>query len=141
MIAGLPFAFGAPAILFGLLALPVIWWLLRLTPPRPQAEPFAPLAILARVLKPEETPARSPWWLTALRLLIAALVILALAEPVLNPRDRALSANGPLALDHRQWLGKCTRLGCAGGGCTDADQRGRGPGYSGGDRFHRQPPP
>jgi hypothetical protein len=98
MIAGLPFAFGAPAILFGLLALPVIWWLLRLTPPRPQAEPFAPLAILARVLKPEETPSRSPWWLTALRLLIAALVILALAEPVLNPRDRALSANGPLAL-------------------------------------------
>ncbi|MGJ8571273.1 MAG: DUF4159 domain-containing protein [Hoeflea sp.] len=98
MIAGLPLAFGAPAILFGLLALPVIWWLLRLTPPRPQAEPFAPLAILARVLKAEETPSRSPWWLTALRLLIAALVILALAEPVLNPRDRALSSNGPLAL-------------------------------------------
>ena len=98
MIAGFPLAFGAPAILFGLLALPVIWWLLRLTPPRPQAEPFAPLAILARVLKAEETPSRSPWWLTALRLLIAALVILALAEPVLNPRDRALSSNGPLAL-------------------------------------------
>ncbi|WP_322988683.1 DUF4159 domain-containing protein [Hoeflea sp.] len=98
MIAGLPIAFGAPAILFGLLALPVIWWLLRLTPPRPAAEPFAPLAILARVLKPEQTPSRSPWWLTALRLLIATLVILALAEPVLNPRDRALSADGPLAL-------------------------------------------
>jgi hypothetical protein len=98
MIAGLPIAFGAPAILFGLLALPVIWWLLRLTPPRPAAEPFAPLAILARVLKPEETPSRSPWWLTLLRLLIAALVILALAEPVLNPRDRALSSDGPLAL-------------------------------------------
>jgi hypothetical protein len=81
-----------------LLALPVIWWLLRLTPPRPAAEPFAPLAILARVLKPEETPSRSPWWLTLLRLLIAALVILALAEPVLNPRDKALSTNGPLAL-------------------------------------------
>lgn len=98
MIAGLPIAFGAPAILFGLLALPVIWWLLRLTPPRPQSEPFAPLAILARVLKPEETPARSPWWLTLLRLMIAALVILALAEPVLNPRERALSTDGPLAL-------------------------------------------
>ncbi|MEM5473988.1 DUF4159 domain-containing protein [Hoeflea sp. AS60] len=98
MIAGIPLAFGAPAILFGLLALPVIWWLLRLTPPRPQAEPFAPLAILARVLKAEETPSRSPWWLTLLRLLIAGLVILALAEPVLNPRDRALSSNGPLAL-------------------------------------------
>jgi len=98
MIAGLPIAFGAPAILFGLIALPVIWWLLRLTPPRPLPEPFAPLAILARVLKPEETPARSPWWLTALRLLIAALVILALAEPVLNPREKAVSPDGPLAL-------------------------------------------
>ncbi|MDP2734431.1 MAG: BatA domain-containing protein, partial [Hoeflea sp.] len=98
MIAGLPIAFGAPAILIGLLALPVIWWLLRLTPPRPQAEPFAPMAILALVLKTEETPARSPWWLTLLRLLIAALVILALSEPVLNPRDQALSVDGPLAL-------------------------------------------
>ncbi|MEQ8482351.1 MAG: DUF4159 domain-containing protein [Hoeflea sp.] len=98
MIAGLPIAFGAPAILFGLLALPVIWWLLRLTPPRPAAEPFAPLAVLARVLKPEETPSRSPWWLTALRLLIAALVILALAEPVLNPPERTLNRSGPLAL-------------------------------------------
>lgn len=98
MIAGLPIAFGAPAVLLGLLALPVIWWLLRLTPPRPETEPFAPLAVLARVLKPEETPARSPWWLTALRLLIAALIILALAEPVLNPREEALNEDGPLAL-------------------------------------------
>ena len=98
MIGGLPLAFGAPAILFGLLALPVIWWLLRLTPPRPQAEPFAPLAILARVLKPEETPAHSPWWLTALRLLVAALIILALSEPILNPRDKTLATSGPLAL-------------------------------------------
>jgi hypothetical protein len=32
----LPFAFGFPAILWGLLALPVIWWLLRFTPPKPQ---------------------------------------------------------------------------------------------------------
>ena len=38
---GLPLAFGAPAVLFGLVALPVIWWLLRLTPPRPQTEVFA----------------------------------------------------------------------------------------------------
>ena len=94
----LPLSFGAPAILFGLMTLPVIWWLLRLTPPSPVREPFAPLSVLARVLKPEETPARSPWWLTLLRLMIAALVILALAEPVLDPRDRAVPASGPLAL-------------------------------------------
>lgn len=98
MIGGLPLAFAAPAILFGLVLLPVIWWLLRLTPPRPRSEPFAPLSLLARVLKPEETPARSPWWLTALRLLIAALAILALAGPILNPRERTLSNDGPLVL-------------------------------------------
>lgn len=94
----LPIAFASPGLLFGLLALPVIWWLLRLTPPRPRSEPFAPLSILARVLKVEETPARSPWWLTALRLMVAALVILALAGPVLNPRDRSLASGGPLVL-------------------------------------------
>jgi len=89
----LPLGFGFPAILFGLLALPVIWWLLRLTPPRPETEVFPPLKILARVLKKEETPHKSPWWLTLLRLLMAALIVLALAEPVYNPRER-IPANG-----------------------------------------------
>ncbi|GGE19317.1 RNA-binding protein [Aureimonas endophytica] len=96
MIGGL--SFGAPLVLFGLLALPAIWWLLRLTPPRPQTETFPPLAILARVLKREETPSKSPWWLTLLRLLLASAVILALAAPVLNPREALLSGSGPLAL-------------------------------------------
>ncbi|MCT7085227.1 BatA domain-containing protein, partial [Salmonella enterica] len=82
MMGAFPLALGAPAILFGLLALPVIWWLLRATPPRPVRESFPPLKILAHILKKEETPDRSPWWLTLLRLVLAALVILALAEPV-----------------------------------------------------------
>jgi hypothetical protein len=91
-------AFANPLILFGLLSLPVIWWLLRLTPPRPKAEVFPPLRILATVLKREETPAQSPWWLTLLRMLLAAAVIFAIADPVMNPRASSLNANGPLAL-------------------------------------------
>ncbi|RIY02112.1 DUF4159 domain-containing protein [Aureimonas flava] len=91
-------SFGAPLLLAGLLALPAIWWLLRLTPPRPQTETFPPLRILERVLKREETPARSPWWLTLLRLLLAALVILALAAPILNPRESALTGDGPVVV-------------------------------------------
>jgi hypothetical protein len=83
----LALSFGQPLVLFGLAALPVIWWMLRATPPRPQDEVFPPLRILARVLKREETPERSPWWLTLLRLLMAALIILALADPVINPRE------------------------------------------------------
>ncbi|MCI5074382.1 DUF4159 domain-containing protein [Oricola sp.] len=95
---GLPLSFAAPAILFGLAALPVIWWLLRLTPPKPRTEIFPPLRLLAQVMKHEETPARSPWWLTLLRLLMATLVILALARPVLNPVADIATGDGPLAL-------------------------------------------
>lgn len=94
----LPLSFGFPAVLWGLLALPVIWWLLRLTPPKPQAEIFPPLKILARVFKKEETPHQSPWWLTLLRLLMAALVVLALAEPVFNPREKLPTGGAALAL-------------------------------------------
>src|SRR5690606_36329124 len=94
----LPLSFGLPAVLIGLLALPAIWWLLRLTPPRPQKEVFPPLRILARVLKSEETPHQSPWWLTLLRLLMAALIIFALAEPVLNQRETAATSGNALAI-------------------------------------------
>lgn len=94
----LPLSFGAPMVLVGLLALPIIWWLLRLTPPRPQQEVFPPLKILARVLRKEETPHQSPWWLTLLRLLMAALVVLALAEPVFNPREKLSTGGSALAM-------------------------------------------
>ena len=94
----LPLSFGAPMVLWGLLALPVIWWLLRLTPPKPQAEIFPPLKILARVLKREETPQQSPWWLTLLRLLMAALIVAALAEPIFNPREKLPAEGAALAL-------------------------------------------
>lgn len=94
----LPLSFGAPMVLWGLLALPVIWWLLRLTPPRPREETFPPLAILARILRREETPHQSPWWLTLLRLMLAALVILALTDPVFNPREKTAMQGGALAV-------------------------------------------
>ena len=85
-----------PFLLLGLLALPVIWWLLRLTPPRPRSEVFPPTAVLAELKQHDETPAKSPWWLTALRLLMAALLILALANPVKNALDRMMQGDGPL---------------------------------------------
>lgn len=95
---GLPLAFAAPAVLFGLIALPVIWWLLRLTPPKPDTEVFPPFRILQMLIKREETPAKSPWWLTLLRLVLAALVIIALARPLLNPQEEMALEDGPLLL-------------------------------------------
>ncbi|MDO9414829.1 DUF4159 domain-containing protein [Pararhizobium sp.] len=97
-MSALPFLFANPLMLAALVALPAIWWLLRLTPPRPVTEIFPPLKILASVLKREETPSKSPWWLTLLRMLMAALIILAIANPVVNPRTNTLAANGPLVL-------------------------------------------
>ena len=91
-------AFASPFILIALVVLPAIWWLLRLTPPKPRSEIFPPLAILAKVLKREETPAQSPWWLTLLRMLMAAALIFAIANPILNPRTGSLNNGGPLAL-------------------------------------------
>lgn len=91
-------SFASPALLAALAALPLIWWLLRLTPPRPKQEVFPPLKVLARVLKREETPSKSPWWLTVLRMAMAAAVILALSGPVLNRQTTALPTGGPLVL-------------------------------------------
>ena len=87
-----------PWVLAALAALPAIWWLLRLTPPTPQLVVFPPTRLLKDLKTTEETPAHSPWWLTALRMLLAALIILALARPVLNPERQSFAGSGPLLL-------------------------------------------
>jgi Domain of unknown function (DUF4159)/Aerotolerance regulator N-terminal len=87
-----------PWILAALAALPAIWWLLRLTPPSPQLVVFPPTRLLKDLKSTEETPAHSPWWLTALRMLLAALIIFALARPVLNPDHQTFTGSGPVLL-------------------------------------------
>ncbi|MFA5898659.1 MAG: DUF4159 domain-containing protein [Hyphomicrobium sp.] len=92
-------AFLNPWLLAALATLPVIYWLLRTVPPSPQQVTFPPTRILVGIENADKTPAASPWWLTLLRLLAAALLIFALAEPVLNPsRDSALQGSGPVAI-------------------------------------------
>ena len=90
-------AFATPWALAALLALPVLWWLLRITPPTPKLVEFPPLRLLLMLRQKEETPAHTPLWLLILRLLIAALVIFALAGPVLNPQT-AQRGDAPLIL-------------------------------------------
>jgi hypothetical protein len=92
-------AFLNPWLLAGLAALPIIYWLLRTVPPRPRQVEFPATRILVGLESPEKTPAKTPWWLVLIRMLAAALVILALAEPVLNPnREAALGGTGPVVL-------------------------------------------
>src|SRR5262249_49402363 len=85
-------------VLLALIGLPVLWWLLRLVPPRPRRIAFPPTRLLFDIAPKEETPARTPWWLTLLRLLLAALVILAAAGPVWNPRTATSAKSVPMAL-------------------------------------------
>jgi hypothetical protein len=98
MIAGLPLAFAQPMVLLGLLSLPVLWWLLRLIPPRPRRVDFPPTRMLFDIAPKEETPSRTPWWLTLLRLVLAALVIFAAAGPQWNPSLATAGSATPLAL-------------------------------------------
>src|ERR1700675_1775976 len=98
MIAGLPLSFAEPILLLGLLSLPVLWWLLRVMPPRPRRVEFPPTRLLFDIAPKEETPSRTPWWLTALRLLAAALVILAAAGPIWNPQTGLAGNSAPLVI-------------------------------------------
>ncbi|MEP5871590.1 MAG: BatA domain-containing protein, partial [Marinomonas sp.] len=95
---GTALSFASPAILGALILLPAIWWLLRLTPPRPQRQDFPPTRLLAELTKKEDTPHKSPWWLTAIRLCLAALAIIALAGPFWQPNPVATSSDKPLLL-------------------------------------------
>ena len=89
--------FASPWALAALAALPLIWLLLRVIPPAPKRVRFPALMLLLGLKEREETPRATPWWLILLRLTIAALVIFALARPLLNPSGD-LPGSGPLML-------------------------------------------
>jgi hypothetical protein len=126
LIPGL--TFGAPLMLWALLGLPVIYWLLRVTPPAPKRIKFPPLRLLLGLKSPEETPARTPLWLLLLRLLTAAVAIIALAEPIYDTTP-ATAGNGPLVLvvDNdwaaaQQWPARVTAMRSALTGAAKAGQ-------------------
>jgi Domain of unknown function (DUF4159)/Aerotolerance regulator N-terminal len=90
--------FATPAALWGLAVLPIIWWLLRFTPPRPQSVKFPPLRILLILKSEDETPDKTPWWLLLLRLAMAAVLIFAVAHPLLRKSVTSQQNSGPLLI-------------------------------------------
>jgi hypothetical protein len=91
------FAFTSPWLLLGLAVLPALWFLLRVTPPAPRRIAFPPLRLLLGLNPREETPARTPPWLILMRMILLALIVLALAHPLLNPPS-GLARRGPLII-------------------------------------------
>lgn len=95
----LALGFSVPWVLGTLLLLPIIWWLLRKLPPRPQKIAFPPTRLLADIEEKELTPDRSPWWLTLLRLLLATALIIGLAGPIWQPNiNKGPTRQGPFWL-------------------------------------------
>src|SRR3979490_562750 len=90
-------AFASPGRRAARAALPVMWWLLRVTPPAPRRIVFPAIRLLLGLTPREETPARTPWWLILLRTVLAPLVILAVAHPLLNPQARPARTGPPAA--------------------------------------------
>ncbi len=95
---GLPLAFTVPLALVALAGLPVLYVLLRVTPPRPQRVVFPPLKLILDLRPKEETPASTPPWLLALRLLLATCVIAAMAGPIWHPLSIGVAGRGPLLI-------------------------------------------
>ena len=77
----IPLIFAAPAVLVTLVGLGALYLLLRVTPPAPRRTVFPPLRLLIELSSNETEPARTPWPILVLRMAVAALIILAMAQP------------------------------------------------------------
>lgn len=90
-----PIGFATPTLLLALIALPLLWWLLRAVPPAPVIRRFPGVALLIGLKDETSETDRTPWWLLVLRALAVAALIIAFAGPVLNPQP-ARDGTGPL---------------------------------------------
>ncbi|MEI7598392.1 MAG: DUF4159 domain-containing protein [Aestuariivirga sp.] len=96
--------FTTPLALAALLLLPVIWWLLRFTPPRPETVRFPAIRLLLGLRNREEQPDKTPWWLLLLRLALTALVIIGVSQPLYAPgRIGALTKTPVLLVVDDSW--------------------------------------
>jgi hypothetical protein len=92
-----PLGFLTPWILSALLALPVLWLILRAMPPMPRQVRFAGTRLLAGLADAHPVARHTPWWLLLLRMLAIAALILGFAGPVWKPApDRG--GQGPLLI-------------------------------------------
>ncbi len=89
--------FATPWLLLTLLALPILWLILRAVPPAPIRRMFPGVVLLLGLKDDDQVSDRTPWWLLLLRMLAVAALIIGLAGPILNPQTDDITANdGPL---------------------------------------------
>jgi hypothetical protein len=92
-----PIGFTVPWLLLALIALPVLWLLLRAVPPAPIRRRFPGVALLLGLTDETTQTDKTPWWLLLLRMLAVGAAIVAFAGPVLNPKTSP-AGSGPLLI-------------------------------------------
>ncbi|WP_395541626.1 DUF4159 domain-containing protein [Neotabrizicola sp. sgz301269] len=112
-----PLGFLSPWLLWGLIALPILWFLLRAVPPAPIRRRFPGVALLLGLRDDDAETDKTPWWLLLLRMLAVAAVIIGFAGPILNPEQKP-AGSGPLLVvmdggwaDARDWARRVERAG------------------------------
>ena len=98
-----PIGFAVPVLLLGLIALPILWILLRAVPPAPIRRRFPGVALLLGLKDDEAETDKTPWWLLLLRMLAIAAAIIGFAGPILNPDVRAAGSGPVLVVVDGSW--------------------------------------
>lgn len=121
--------FAVPLLLLALVALPLLWWLLRAVPPAPIKRRFPGIALLLGLTDDESQTDKTPWWLLVLRVAALAAAIIGFAGPVLNPQQDRAAGDGPLLIvmdaswaSARDWDARLARAGVL---LDDAARAGR----------------
>lgn len=121
--------FATPLLLLSLIALPLLWWLLRAVPPAPIKRRFPGIALLLGLNDDESQTDKTPWWLLVLRMAAVAAAIIGFAGPVLNPQEDRATGDGPLMIvmdaswaSARDWQARLERAGVL---LDDAARSGR----------------
>ncbi len=109
--------FVQPWLFLALFALPALWVLLRLKPPRPKTIPFPPFPLLDKEIQKQPKPRQLPLWLLLIRLALCCIVITAMTGPILEPEHQLLDGSNPLLImvdddwaAASDWAGRQTML-------------------------------
>lgn len=92
-----------PAMLAGLMVLPIVWLLIRSAPRSPKTVIFPAARILQGLKSKRRDIRRAPIWQTILRCLLLALLIIAAARPVMNRNDFSANDGAILIIADNGW--------------------------------------
>lgn len=93
-------SFATPWVLAAVAALPIVWLLLRLTPPAVRQVSFPAVRLLFGLDPTQRTAAHTPPWLIILRLAILILALLGLSDPILNIKPADSSGTVIVVIDN-----------------------------------------